>query len=50
MAITDAINDGDEAVLDSLTREQLEQAAKEYDENRQVRMNKRHTLHLVCIR
>jgi hypothetical protein len=28
--------EGEDSVLDSLTREQLEQAAEDYDENKQV--------------
>jgi hypothetical protein len=30
-------DEGDDAILDSLTREQFEQAAEDYDENKQVR-------------
>jgi hypothetical protein len=37
-------NEEEDSVLDSLTREQLDQAAEDYDENKQVRNDQSATL------
>jgi hypothetical protein len=49
---TEQFEEGEDSVLDSLTREELEQAAEDYDENKQVsRMSRgcRKSLHIFKI-